>query len=263
MKKIATSQIQSYIQKARLMGFEIKQIKLQKSGTAYYIIEKSELYHVVLIPSDVTYTGEIEGLHNLKGTIKVIGGSGLLTAREMFKDCFFNYPARNDNILDLTEFDTSNVESMTLMFSGCSANVIDATSFDTSNVNDMYGMFDRCKAKTIDIRAFDTHKVIWMSNMFMECSANILGLENFDTSNVNYMDQMFLRCKTEFLNLSSFNTSSVKNMGCMFYECESKMIDLSNFDESIAKIDGMFDRYSGEIKTNNKRILEAYMNRLQ
>ena len=59
------------------------------------------------------------------------------------------------------------------MFMGCSnLEFIDLSSFDTSNVNNMAAMFNNCnKLKEIKgINKFNTNKVTHMSAMFQECN---------------------------------------------------------------------------------------------
>ena len=67
---------------------------------------------------------------------------------------------------------------------GCSAlTELDITNFNTANVNDMGDMFRGCSGlKTIDVKHFNTAKVGGMSNMFAECSMmKTLDLANFNT----------------------------------------------------------------------------------
>ena len=54
------------------------------------------------------------------------------------------------------------------MFANCSnLETIDLSSFDTKNVEHMYSMFKSCSnLETIDLSSFDTKKVINMSEMF-------------------------------------------------------------------------------------------------
>ena len=45
-------------------------------------------------------------------------------------------------ILDLSEFDTSNVSNMSYMFCGCyNLEVLDLSGFDTTSVKDIHGIF--------------------------------------------------------------------------------------------------------------------------
>ena len=47
---------------------------------------------------------------------------------------------------DISKWNTSNVNDMSCMFSGCnsSSSLPDISKWNTSNVNDMSGMFDGC-----------------------------------------------------------------------------------------------------------------------
>ena len=50
-------------------------------------------------------------------------------------------------ILDLSEFDTSNVSNMSYMFCGCyNLEVLDLSGFDTTSVKDIHGIFQECNA---------------------------------------------------------------------------------------------------------------------
>jgi len=63
--------------------------------------------------------------------------------------------------LDLSGFDTSNVELMSSMFYGCtSLESVDLSSFDTANVRIMYGAFrDYSSLESLDLSGFDTSSV--------------------------------------------------------------------------------------------------------
>ena len=148
--------------------------------------------------------------------IKIIWNNTILTMKNMFKNC--------DKILeiDLSNFDTSNINNTSNMFYNCSSLIsINLSNFNTTNVKDM-------------------------SYMFYGCSELIsLDLSNFDTSIVTSYIYMFGGCKNlTFLNLSSFNTSSAFSMAAMFYVCSNlKSLDLSNFITS--KVTAMSSMFSG------------------
>ena len=69
------------------------------------------------------------------------------------------------------------------MFRECSSlKSIDLSSFNTTNVNDMSGMFRECSSlKSIDLSSFNTTNVNNMSYMFYECSS--LKRENIRINN--------------------------------------------------------------------------------
>ena len=204
-QKPQKNNLKDIIAKIRTLGTPVT----SPCGHTYYIIKKTDTT-IVGIPSDVK---KLKSFNSEYSTIKVIGGSGLESTREMFKEC-------KAKSLDLSNFDTSNVTDMYFMFYRCQAKSINFSSFDTSKVTDMGGMFARCQAKSLDLSSFDTSKVTDMYAMFMNCRADSINLSSFNTSNVTDMQYMFYRCETEFLDISSFDTSKVTNMEGMFTGCE-------------------------------------------
>ena len=173
--------------------------------------------------------------------------------------CMF-YKCSNIKNIDLSNFETKNVENMSCMFANCnklkeidlsslnSENVtnmsamfsdcnnlksLDLSSFNTTNVKDMSCMFSNCeKLKEIDLSSFDTKKVINMSAMFANCKTlKEIDLSFFDTENLKDISAMFLGCdKLKSINLSSFYTENVKDMSALFFNCNKlKSIDLSSF----------------------------------
>ena len=89
--------------------------------------------------------------------------------------------------------------STSCMFRECSSlKSIDLSSFNTSNVNDMSGMFYNCSSlKSIDLSSFNTSNVKDMRDMFYSCSSlESIDLSSFNTSNVNNMSYMFSGCSS-------------------------------------------------------------------
>ena len=145
----------------------------------------------------------------------------------------------------LSNINTSYVEIMDSLFTGCkSLESLDLSEFDTSNTRSMFHMFNDCyKLKSLNLSNFNTAKVIYMHSMFSGCLLlNELDISNFNTSKTETMQNMFNNCPSLIsLNLSHFDTSSVSDMSNMFNGC-SKLIslNLSNFNTSKAKIEKMF-----------------------
>ena len=145
------------------------------------------------------------------------------------------YESEVKEIKGLEKFNTSKVTNMSDMFYYSRATTLDLSNFDTSNVTNMSGMFRYSSATTLDLSSFDTRKVTNMSGMFAwsRSSATTLNLSSFDTSNVTNMSYMFAATKVENLNLSVFNTSNVTNMMQMFYNSPAKEIKgLEKFNTS-------------------------------
>ena len=162
----------------------------------------------------------------------------------MFYGCSFL------NSIELSSFNTTNVNNMSYMFNGCSSlKSIGLFSFNTTNVNDMSYMFNGCSSlNSIDLSSFNTTNVKNMSYMFSECSyLKSIDLSKFNTTNVNNMGFMFSCCSSlNSIDLSSFNTTNVNNMICMFYKCSSlNSIDLSSFNTtSVKRMNSMFSECS-------------------
>ena len=122
-------------------------------------------------------------------------------------------------------YNTSNVFRMTRMFSGCTS-LQSIQSFDTSNVTLMDYMFSECSSlKTVPY--FNTSKVINMNNMFYNCSG-LTSVPLFDTSNVTSMEDIFSECSS-LTTVPLFDTSKVTDMTRMFSNC-SNLESIPSFD---------------------------------
>lgn len=183
----------SYLQKLRLLGVGIDLIKQSDGSVIYMSNLQEENRLIIIIPDNVKEWRFQEktwsfargtSIDTNRSVIKVVGGSGLLSAREMF----IHWKARE---LDLSDFNTSKVQDMTEMFSYCESEKINISNLDTSNVVYMDYMFSYCTAKSLDVSNFNTSKVQSMLGMFQMCEAEELDLMSFDTSNVTDFDDMF------------------------------------------------------------------------
>ena len=163
----------------------------------------------------------------------------------MFVNC------SNIESLDVSNFKTENVTSMYQMFNGCSnLTELDLTNFNTSNVTNMALMFQNCSnLKGVNTQSFNTSKVTKMNSMFENCGVDSLNLKNFDTGNVTDMAAMFKNCKATSIDVSSFDTRNVTNMSSMFDSCKVKNLDLSSFDtRNVTNMNMMF-RWYGALET--------------
>ena len=180
----------------------------------------------------------------------------------------FMYAYSKASSIDLSDFDTSNVEDMSYMFSWSEAEEINGLeNINTSKVTNMSTMFNESKVNALDLSHFDTSNVTNMSSMFMNSIAEILNVSSFDTSNVEDMSYMFDGTKaTEIKGLNKLNTSKVTNMDNMFENTDAEVLDVSNFDTSnVESMNYMFNKSSateikGLDKFNTKRVLNfGYM----
>ena len=82
------------------------------------------------------------------------------------------------------------------MFQNSQATTLDVTNFDTSNVTTMSWIFGYSKATTLDVSNFDTSKVTDMRYMFASATylKTIYVSNKFDVSKVTDSTFMFLGC---------------------------------------------------------------------
>ena len=157
--------------------------------------------------------------------------------------------------VDLSSFDTSDVEDMSSMFYfNFALEKLDVSHFNTRRVKNMREMFDNLTSlKELDITNFDTSKVETMQYMFYNLnmlgmfswmtSLESLDLSHFNTSNVTSMREMFSATLTlQTLDLSSFDTRKVIDMYTMFYNMPSlKTLNVTSFNtENVENMSSMF-----------------------
>lgn len=114
-------------------------------------------------------------IHQLQKLISLFNMSG------MFGQCAINS-------IDVSNFDTTNVTSMSDMFVYCNGlTSLDVSNFNTSNVTNMSEMFCGCASlESLDLSGFDTSKVTDMGGMFDGCSKlSTIRMKNCSEATVN------------------------------------------------------------------------------
>ena len=100
-------------------------------------------------------------------------------------------------------------------YEGLKVRELNLSNFDTSSVTSMSGMFASCtELVELNLDSFETTNVKYMGSMFSGCaSLAVVPIEKFDTSSVINMGGMFEGCESikEF-NLSHFDTNAVMSM---------------------------------------------------
>ena len=223
---------------------------------------------------DTSKVIDMEGLFQNCITLEYIDLSNFDTSNVTNMAFMFNHCNRLKEIKGLDKFITSKATTTEGMFQSCfKLEFIDVSSFDTSNVDIMNFMFVDCfKLKGIKgINKLNTKKVTNMTGMFENClSLKYLNIENFDTSNVTNMSYMFNKCKKlkEIKGMDKFNTINLTTTYAMFQFCtEIEKIDLSGFDTSnVTNMSYMFNKCKKlkEIKGLNTFITKnvKYMERM-
>lgn len=208
-----------------LANYEAKQACIGKTFD-FWVDDDSEIhlvmYHdnpsvsLIVIPDFVSY---IDSSNLLTSMFKVCSGSKKIVAHANLKGslAFLFHECKLDS-LDLTEFDTTNIQDMHNMFSSSTIyNLILGKRFNTCNVRDMTSMFRGFQTKDLSLDiAVDSCK--YMKEMFSECWAETINLgKRFNVHNVTNMKKMFYRCRTYNLQLGDkFNTCNVDDMSSMF-----------------------------------------------
>ena len=112
----------------------------------------------------------------------------------MFSEC------SNLSSIDISKFNTSNVENMNEMFSYCSSlTSIDLKNFDTKNLKSMNGMFQRCSLlSSIDLSSFNITKLKDIDYLFYNCkNLSYIDISSFSNS---------LEYNNAFIGINSYGT---------------------------------------------------------
>ena len=163
------------------------------NGDYKFTINKKSIIEKVIINN--------EEIDNLEQEIKVKEGSEI--------QIHFNTPLSNCSnfFKDINETIKSAIVS------------VDLSNFDSSNLEDTSLMFYKCSSlKSINFLNFNTAKVKNMEWMFWQCSSlEEVDLSNLDTSKVTNMRYLLSDCSSlKKANLSKLNAYNVKNMERLF-----------------------------------------------
>ena len=157
----------------------------------------------------------------------------------MFADC------QKLKSLDLSNFDTSNVNDFSIVFHQCfNLKSLNLNGWNTSNATNMKWMFLGCSSlQNVDLSMFDTSKVTNMNKLFSGCSSlKKLDLSNWNTSNVTDMSGAFEGCRNlEVLDISGFSSDHLSDVYAMFgYTHKLSAINMGDLDISSLSMENTF-----------------------
>ena len=145
-----------------------------------------------------------------------------------------------DKDADLNDIDVSQITDMgynkfpddTGLFEDLDPHNIDISEWDTSNVEDMAAMFWDCENFTgKGLENWNVSKVKNMGSMFHGCEKLNPDLSRWDVSNVKDMRWMFSDCKIfTGKGLENWDVSNVKNLNYTFNDCSNFDCDLNNWN---------------------------------
>ena len=148
--------------------------------------------------------------------------------------------------LDLSNWDTGNIQYMIATFDGCNnLTELNCSTWNTSKVYNMQLAFYNCNSlETIPVRDWNTRNVIYMDKTFGNCTSLInLDVSKWDTSKVVELTNTFYHCSSlKTLDVSKWKTSNVLRADSLFAGCEKlTSLDVSKWDTgNITTASGMF-----------------------
>jgi surface protein len=137
---------------------------------------------------------------------------------------------------------------------GTDVSEFDLTNVDTSNVETMERMFYGAESFDQDIGGWDTSNVKTMKNMFRWAESFNQDIGGWDTSNVETMERMFRGAKSFDQDIGGWDTSNVETMKSMFLHAESFDQDISAWCvEQFSEKPKSFDAYAGFERVGTKQ----------
>ena len=128
-----------------------------------------------------------------------------------------------DKDADLNDIDVSAITDMSeLFYSIFNIRNIDISEWDVSNVKTMSMMFMECRDFNCDLSKWNVSKVKDMSSMFENCNSFNSDLSKWNVSNCENFNFMFCECTKFDADLEDWDISNGKeDMSYMFNGCES------------------------------------------
>ena len=148
--------------------------------------------------------------------------------------------------LDLSNWDTGNIQYMISTFNGCTnLTELNCSTWNTGKVYNLQLAFLNCNSLvTIPVRDWDTRSVMYMDKAFGNCTSLVnLDVSKWDTSKVVELTNTFYHCSSlKTLDVSKWKTSNVLRADSLFSGCEKLMsLDVSKWDTgNITTASGMF-----------------------
>ena len=148
--------------------------------------------------------------------------------------------------LDLSNWDTSNIQYMVATFDGCNnLTELNCSTWNTSKVYNMQLAFYNCNSlETIPVRDWNTKSLMYMDKAFGNCTSLVnLDVSKWDTSKVVELTNTFYHCSSlKTLDVSKWKTSNVLRADSLFSGCEKlTSLDVSKWDTgNITTASGMF-----------------------
>ena len=167
--------------------------------------------------------------------LKTIANIGNLNISKADGVSYLFYECNALTQLDLSNWDTSNIQYMIATFDGCNnLTELNCSTWNTSKVYNMQLAFYNCNSlETIPVRDWNTKSVMYMDKAFGNCTSLVnLDVSKWDTSKVVEMTNTFYNCSSlKTLDVSKWKTSNVLRSDSLFSGCEKlTSLDVSKWD---------------------------------
>jgi surface protein len=177
--------------------------------------------------SDPLWLVEVKSFLNNSGMESLSGaftGASNLTAlpRKMpttitdLSYAFSDNVAVNTAYDNISNWDTTNVTTMTRAFNNCGNVSQNLSTWNTTNVNDMSFMFDGATVFTGIVNTWDVSNVTTFENMFAGATLFNRPLNSWVTTSVTNMSNMFNGASSFTQPVGVWDTSNVTTMQAMF-----------------------------------------------
>ena len=189
---------------------------------------------------------ELSTLFSSDRKLKNIANIGNLNISKADGMSYLFYECNALTQLDLSNWDTGNIQYMISTFNGCTnLTELNCSTWNTSKVYNMQLAFYNCNSlETIPVRDWDTRNVIYMDKTFGNCTSLVnLDVSKWDTSKVVELTNTFYHCSSlKTLDVSKWKTSNVLRADSLFSGCEKlTSLDVSKWDTgNITTASGMF-----------------------
>ena len=178
--------------------------------------------------------------------LKTIANIGNLNISKADGMSYLFYECNALTQLDLSNWDTGNIQYMIATFDGCNnLTELNCSTWNTGKVYNMQLAFYNCNSlETIPVRDWDTRNVMYMDKAFGNCTSLVnLDVSKWDTSKVVELTNTFYHCSSlKTLDVSKWKTSNVLRADSLFSGCEKlTSLDVSKWDTgNITTASGMF-----------------------
>ena len=169
--------------------------------------------------------------------LKTIANIGNLNISKADGMSYLFYECNALTQLDLSNWDTGNIQYMISTFNGCTnLTELNCSTWNTGKVYNLQLAFLNCKSlETIPVRDWDTRSLMYMDKAFAYCtSLTNLDVSKWDTSKVVEMTSVFYQCSSlKTLDVSKWKTSNIIRADSLFGVCEKlASLDVSKWDTS-------------------------------